>query len=1041
MFAQSKNAIACSLLAALLSAPTALAQNARRPESFQLAIGMQARGLHDEAAKYLKTFLRDHAQHALVPEGHYRLAQSQLELKQDDAAIKSFREAIQRGGAKFSLRAESQYRVGNLLQGKGDNDNALPVFEQLTSEIAGDHYLAAAATYAKAEVLRDMGKDAEAAKAFQSASEMAAGEQAGFLFPSLYQGGFAYLRVQNFGSAAKTFTQALRAAPDKAAQNECLYLIGDARLRLQQYDKADEAFAAAVQSPGEFQDDAQYGLGWSALGRKDRDAALAAFGKLISKYPKSPFLHGARLERARLFYQAQEFQKALRDLQPLLQDGNALQQDARELQGLCALASGAGESAVKSLQQALQQASDEDAPRLQFALGEAFANLNRWQEALQAYRMVPKAVGTELYGDAAYGACHALHELGRHQDSIGAANTVLQLQPPHRSQPLAKLAIAENQFALRHFQDAEPVYQALHAMPEHRQLAAWKLAWCRYLQGDKAAGAKRFGKVADNQKDPNAEEALAMQALALYEAGEREPALSIADRYRARYKAGAFLARTERIAARVLRQRGDLGAAQRRLQRAAAIARQRDGAEAASSDIVDQADLAYQQGDYGGADKLFAEVAGNQDAVGARALAGRAWCAFELGDDTACGQALAAAKRHPASKDEIAGLLELESALRHRQKDWPKAIVAAREFLQSFGKHEKAPMVRYALGVALARNGDQKKAREVLSALLQQGGYADPDRLIYELAWACRRGGDETAALANFRKVATISTDQDLAGESSLFVGTALLSGKPPDLAGAAKWLTRVSGSHRGQALYRLGFAEFEAAGTGDKQDKQLLGKARDRFAAIAALEGDELLGEALYLGAESCRRLGDFQGAIGRAKRLLREMGDHERSHRARLVLGESALQAETPNDAIAPLMQFLSQHDASQHEVARADAARANLWLGKARLLRREFPAAEQCFVKATELSEGALAAEAQFRLGESRAERKDLNGAIDALVKLPILYADATWVPRGLLKAGMIYQQLKQPEKAKVLFTELLEKHKGTDEAKSAANQLNR
>jgi hypothetical protein len=62
MSAPSKNAIACSLLAALLCTPTALAQNARRPESFQLAIGMQSRGLHEEAAKYLGTFLRDHAQ-------------------------------------------------------------------------------------------------------------------------------------------------------------------------------------------------------------------------------------------------------------------------------------------------------------------------------------------------------------------------------------------------------------------------------------------------------------------------------------------------------------------------------------------------------------------------------------------------------------------------------------------------------------------------------------------------------------------------------------------------------------------------------------------------------------------------------------------------------------------------------------------------------------------------------------------------------------------------------------------------------------------
>src|SRR5690606_11173508 len=153
-----------------------------------------------------------------------------------DAAIQSFREALQRGGAKFALRAETQYRLGNLLQGKGDNEAALACFAQLGQEIAADHYLAAAASYAKGEVLRDLSRDELCAKAFAETVDKAKGEQAGFLFPSLYQGGFAWLRLQNFAAAAETFTAAYRAAPDPAAKGECLYLIGDAQLRLRQYD-------------------------------------------------------------------------------------------------------------------------------------------------------------------------------------------------------------------------------------------------------------------------------------------------------------------------------------------------------------------------------------------------------------------------------------------------------------------------------------------------------------------------------------------------------------------------------------------------------------------------------------------------------------------------------------------------------------------------------------------------------------------------------------------------------------------------------------
>jgi TolA-binding protein len=532
-----------------------------------------------------------------------------------------------------------------------------------------------------------------------------------------------------------------------------------------------------------------------------------------------------------------------------------------------------------------------------------------------------------------------------------------------------------------------------------------------------------------------------MQAQVLYESGEHDTALSVSNRYLSRYRDGKFLDRTERIASRVLQQRGELAAAQKRMEQAAAIVSKRDGAAAAMSDVAEQADLAYQLGDYAGADALFKKLASNENAVGARALAGRAWCAFEIGDNESCGRVLASAKRHPMATGELAGLLELESALCHRMKSWPKAVKAARQFLKQHPKHDNAPNLQYALGVALARGGDQVAARAVLAQLARDGGYAKPDRVLYELAWAARRDGDEEAALGNFRKVATSSKDGVLAAEASLLVGTALLGSKQPALQEAAEWLRRVRGQLRGQALYRLGFAQFEAAGkaSDDKTKTQLLSKARANFTAISDVEGEDLAGEALYLCAECCRLLGDYPAAVKCGKRLLREMPKHERAQRARLACGESALLGGQVNDTIAPLEEFLRDHDASKSDVARADAARANLWLGKARLIQGQHPAAEQCFVIVTELSDGALAAEAQFRIGESRLQRKDLNGAVDAFVKLPILYREVTWVRLGLLQAGRTYLQLSQPHKANRFFAELIEKHKGTDEAKSAATQI--
>jgi TolA-binding protein len=383
---------------------------------------------------------------------------------------------------------------------------------------------------------------------------------------------------------------------------------------------------------------------------------------------------------------------------------------------------------------------------------------------------------------------------------------------------------------------------------------------------------------------------------------------------------------------------------------------------------------------------------------------------------------------HAAVAAELPGLLELKSALAHRRSAWADAIAAARSFLQQFPAHAKAPALRYALGVAEARSGDSRGAEQTLGGLARDGGYERMDRVWYELAWAHRRADDETAALQAFAKVVTTTADTELAGEARLHLGTAALAQN--DIAAARASFVGVQGSHRGTALYRLAFAEFEAAAG----DVQRLAAARDLCAEIAALPGETLHGEALYLGAECCHRLQDERGASERLQQLLTDAPHHERTPRARLLLGECAVLLGDGDLAVAPLEQFLRGKDIEQ-----VDQARAHLWLGRARMLRREHDKAEQSLQRVTVLSDTALAAEAQFRIGENRLLRGDLPGAADAFVKLPILYGHAEWVRRGLLQAGLVYERMQQPDKAQRFFRELLQAHADSAEAKTAREHL--
>jgi cellulose synthase operon protein C len=1024
-----REALALSLLSAF-----AVTQNGpngtpdeRPPEGFQLAIGLLQRELFEEAAAKFTAFLQQQPKHALVPEALYRRGLCRDKLQQRDEAIADLEQALAKGGAEFRLLPECRYRLGGLLEQKGDHEGAAAQFQALAKGVAKDHYLAAAAQYGAGEALVRAKQDGPAATAFTAAVAAATGEQASYRFPALYQLGLCQRRAQDWGPAASTFALAAAAAKDAAARSECWYLCGDAHLQQRAFD---DAAVALAEVQGDFADDAAYALGFVAIGRGDQKAAAAAFGSLLEQFRESPLRARARLEQGRSLFQDQQPKAAAKALQPLDADGvePAVRTAAKELLGLCALASGKSDQAVTALQQALAAAPQSEQPRLSFALAEALANLGRFEEAVAAYDAVPNAAAPELLGDARYGAGFALHELGRHADSIQRCQQVLALQPAHRLAVEAQLAMAENLFALQKYAEAEAAYAGLPAEP-HGALAKWKLAWCKYLAGDKAEAAQRFAAVAKGESE-QAEEALSLQCLALFEAGDGDGAMAAADRYRARHGQGAFLDRTERIAARLLRQRGDLAGAQERLRAAQQAAQGRGEANAALGDAVEQAELIYQRGDFAAAIGAFAALAARDDAIGARAAAGIAWCRFELGDDDGTKQQLQKAKAHPAVGSELAGLLELESALHHRRQEWPAAAAAASEYLQRFADQPQANALRYALGVAQSRGGDLAAARQTLAQLTEVAGYERPDRVWYELAWACRKAKDEPAALAAFAEVVARTQDEELLGECRLHLGVAALAtaGADGDLEPARRLLLAVDGAFQPQARYRFASAEFARAG----DDKAMLAAARDRFLQVAAVPG-ELVGEARYLAADCQKRLGDPAAAVPHLRQLLQQEPEHARAQAAALLLGECALAAQQYDvvvEALAPLSQ--------RTDLPPADAARLELWLGRARSARNEDAAAEACLVRATERSDGAIGAEAQFRLGEHRQRRGDLRAAIDAYVKLPILWREPEWVRKGLLAAGDAYRELQQPDKAQRFYKELLEQHQGSAEAKAAAER---
>src|SRR5262245_48808909 len=587
-------------MAALLLPFCAIAQEDRLPEAFQLGLGLQQRGLHEEAATQFAAFLQQNPRHALAAEAAYRRGTCLLQVEQRQAGISSLQQALRAGGAQFALRHEARYRLGLALHEDKKVKEAQDELARLLADLPKDHYLGAGASYALGECQRDQGDDRAALQSFDAAVQRATGEAAAFLFPAHYQAGFAALRLQQPKVAAQHFGAAATAASAADARHECQYLAGDAALRAGALDQAQQWLEQSQKGPGDYVDDSELALGFLAVARGDAKTARQRFQQLAQTKGDQPLRARAQLELGRLCYQQKDYAAAEQALLPLRDHADAaVQQPAKELLGLCALATGHGDAAIEPLRQALAAAPAAEQPRLSFALAEALADAGKYADALAPYDAAARTDDAALRGDALYGGCFALHRLGKYDESTARATTLRKELPQHRLVALATFAVGENLFAQKKYEQAQLEYAAVPAGSEPRPKAEFKLAWCRYLLGDKKDASQRFAAIAGQKDHPHAEEALSMAALALLEGGDADKALLAADAYKARYPKGVYLDRTERIASRVLRGRGDLAGAAQRLDNAGKATKD------AGADRLEGAELQFQRGDFAAAAAIY----------------------------------------------------------------------------------------------------------------------------------------------------------------------------------------------------------------------------------------------------------------------------------------------------------------------------------------------------------------------------------------------------------------------------------------------------
>jgi tetratricopeptide (TPR) repeat protein len=1057
------------LAAGLLAcAPHASAQSTPRAEDdFDLAIGLVQRGLHDDAIPALERFVAAHPQgHPRSAEAWYRLGSCRVERlgaastegaeDSDDVrrelgrARDAFERALATAARDFHLRAEAEFRLATTHQRLGDHERALAAFAVLVERTDDEDrgaYLRPAARYAAGECALALGRRDEAKAWFLAAGERdEEGADESLSFAARYQAARIGLEDGAHDEALDLFSELADEHEGQQDAGDLSFLAGEAAYRGRAFDVAERLWQRALEQGTQSSADARLGLAWCAVERGDDGEARRRFTEVIAKHEDWAGARDARLELARLLRADDDAGRALEILVPIVAaDDPAIAARANELAGLALLDLGRADDALGHLDEALDRVEDGPArTRLLLARADAIAeqdDADAPMRAAEAYAAAERcerergaAADPTMLGDALHGALVALHRAGEHDASLARARALVRELEDHPSRSQAEFAIAENLFALERWQEALAAYEKLDDEHPDAPAARFKAAWCAYLAGDVEDAAERFTTLATDEAQPERrrEESLSMVVLACHDAGLVDAALEAADIYRARYRDGAFLGRTERIAGRILRNRGDLRAAAQRLEQAAVAEASGGASGGGGSDVrLEQADVLYRTGDFEAAVGVYRDLAETdpQGVASARALEGLAWCAFELGDADACEKAIDRALAHPRHADVSASVLELRVTLRHASSNHEGAAEAARAFLERHPDHERAPEVRYALGLALSRSGRWDEAVAVLEPLAGQGGCARMDRVHYELAWAKRRRGDEQGAMRAFAAVVAASedTEPELADEARLHLAeTRFADGEG---AAARALLSAVATTeHRPRALYRIAYSLLEA----DEPRAAI-----EPLSELVGLDTPLRPDARLLLGAARIRT-DEPDAALAPLRELLRETPEHERAQDARLTFGRAAVAVDaddaraeadpaTAAEAVAVLEEWLRrdrrQASAEQgeavSEVAAAErelaCARAYLLLGRAHALRGAHDAAEAAFAETIARTDTDLAAEALYRTGRARAAAGRLDAAAEAWVRLGILYAQEPWVPLGLAAAADAYERLGQPTKA--------------------------
>jgi TolA-binding protein len=838
--------------------------------------------------------------------------------------------------------------------------------------------------------------------------------------------GYCELTGKKYDAAVKHFTQLINSYP-QSPQTDSATLYRAQALYLSGQPQPAAADAAAYLQTHPNTSDSPTALYFLALSQHaigQNDSALQSLARLMHDFPDSPYhfdavlLDGQALEAQGKIDPAIEQYRQLITLAPA-----ARQSDAHYALGTALLKAGKLPEAEKELTAAADLASAANRPQILFYRAVCLMERSKFQEALKDFDALPVQSAQTLYRSA-----YCLQHLGQYQSSHERCQQVAKLPASDMTQPAAELD-AENLFQLGKYADAQSAFDALIPQikdPQRQLLFTLRGAQCDYFTGKFAPAVARLAPLADDPRVAQSPE-LCQVLFLLGDAelqqgknGEAEAALkkflAIASRdtSQARYK----------LAVAELRN-GEANDATATLESLTASV----DSPWSQRGLLELGELRYKTGHPDSAAAALGKLLTThpEPALAASATYLLGWIDFDAGRYAQAAEHWKLVAEKYPDQSAAADAQFQEGIALQRAGQSAEAVAALKSFVVGHPSSADAPQALQRAAAILTGMGRDADAEAILADLAK--GPAASDSVLYDLAWSQRKLSQTAAAEESYRRIVTGYPNSTLAPLARTELAELLYADN--NFAQAAAMLWPVVSDDKADpkvlaaASYRLAWC-YQKQGDYDK--------AADSFRDFASkFPTDEMAPSALLQAALADSDAGRDEAAQKELADMLKRFPQDKDAPVAMLKLAE--VQA-AQNDFAGSL---LSSRDYLAKYPSSPLAYRAQFSIGWALENQQKYDEARTQYQMVIAATNGETAARAQFQIGETYLAQQKYEQGATALLAVDDVYAYPKWSARALFEAGRAFEQLKQPEQAKLQYTQVLTKYKDAPEAELAQGRL--